>query len=611
MGLTPHALAAVAAAATLFVGACGGTEPGSSGEAGPEQAAATAAWRAVPPGPLSPRDSALALWTGKEVLLIGGSDGPPCPPSAECAIPTTAPLADGAAYDPATETWRRIADSPVPFDWAEGVVIGQTAYIWIPGNEYRPGAARAFLAYSLDEDRWEELPPPSTDPAQWYEIAPAGDRIVAFGGSDEVERPSDVLFDPETRAWSELPPDPLTPSFDRVMAWSGDELVLFDHELVPNPGAEEPSITRAAALDLDTGAWRRLPDSEILASGPWVTAGDRLVNPTLGGADGGEVGNWGKTYAYGGILDPETGEWSALPDTPFEQDDYSTFSAGVLAEDGGHYFGDQGWILDISTGTWIEIPPLEAEQQGLVTARSVIGAGDDLFVFGGARWSDQSALEGELLADAWIWSPRGLAVIQCADARRGRTDLELLTIGRIGVDLYPEQSNVPIARVQTFAKSIGGTATNVAVAAARLGRRAAVATRVGDDPFGDYVRLALEDEFGVDTRFVGDRSGAPDPDRVLRARSARGSAAHLLPRAEGARHEPRALGSRPRHRPERADSLGCGIVLLGRADPLHRARGARGPAGGASTRSSISTGARCSGPPRRRAAVRSARRSTM
>ncbi len=83
------------------------------------------------------------------------------------------------------------------------------------------------------------------------------------------------------------------------------------------------------------------------------------------------------------------------------------------------------------------------------------------------------------------------------------TELELLTVGRVGVDLYPEQANVPLARVRTFAKSVGGTATNVAVAAARLGRRAAVFTRVGDDPFGAYVRGALAEEFGVDTRFVG------------------------------------------------------------------------------------------------------------
>ena len=91
------------------------------------------------------------------------------------------------------------------------------------------------------------------------------------------------------------------------------------------------------------------------------------------------------------------------------------------------------------------------------------------------------------------------------------TDLEVLTVGRIGVDLYPEQSHVPIAAVSTFAKSIGGTATNVAVASARLGLRAAVATRVGDDPFGAYVRLALEEEFGVDTRFLGVDPDLPTP----------------------------------------------------------------------------------------------------
>ncbi|WP_410606298.1 5-dehydro-2-deoxygluconokinase [Amycolatopsis sp. lyj-109] len=80
--------------------------------------------------------------------------------------------------------------------------------------------------------------------------------------------------------------------------------------------------------------------------------------------------------------------------------------------------------------------------------------------------------------------------------------IEALTIGRVGVDLYPEQSGVPLAGVSTFAKSLGGTATNVAVAAARLGRRTAVLTKVGPDGFGDYVRQAL-DGFGVSPDFVG------------------------------------------------------------------------------------------------------------
>src|SRR5438270_3962997 len=79
---------------------------------------------------------------------------------------------------------------------------------------------------------------------------------------------------------------------------------------------------------------------------------------------------------------------------------------------------------------------------------------------------------------------------------------DVLTLGRVSVDLYPEQIGVPLAAVRTFAKSLGGSATNVAVGAARLGHRAAVVTKVGADGFGPYVRDALR-EFGVDDRFVG------------------------------------------------------------------------------------------------------------
>jgi 5-dehydro-2-deoxygluconokinase len=86
------------------------------------------------------------------------------------------------------------------------------------------------------------------------------------------------------------------------------------------------------------------------------------------------------------------------------------------------------------------------------------------------------------------------------------SDLEVITMGRVSVDLYPQQIGVPLAEVKTFAKSLGGSATNVAVAAARLGHRSAVVTKVGNDGFGPYVRTALEG-FGVDARYVG-----TDPD---------------------------------------------------------------------------------------------------
>ena len=82
------------------------------------------------------------------------------------------------------------------------------------------------------------------------------------------------------------------------------------------------------------------------------------------------------------------------------------------------------------------------------------------------------------------------------------TGLELLTVGRVSVDLYPQQSGVPLSAVSSFTKSIGGSPTNVAVAAARLGRRAAVVTRVGDDGFGEYIRTALAEQFGVVNDYV-------------------------------------------------------------------------------------------------------------
>ena len=79
--------------------------------------------------------------------------------------------------------------------------------------------------------------------------------------------------------------------------------------------------------------------------------------------------------------------------------------------------------------------------------------------------------------------------------------LDLLTVGRISVDLFSEQINTPFSQPQTFQKSIGGSPTNVAVAAARLGRKSAVVTKVGVDPLGQFVVNKLE-SFGVNTSFV-------------------------------------------------------------------------------------------------------------
>lgn len=83
-------------------------------------------------------------------------------------------------------------------------------------------------------------------------------------------------------------------------------------------------------------------------------------------------------------------------------------------------------------------------------------------------------------------------------------------MGRIGVDIYPLQTGVSLREVSTFGKYLGGSATNVAVAAARHGRRAAVITRTGADPFGAFLHDALRG-FGVDDRQVTDVPGLATP----------------------------------------------------------------------------------------------------
>jgi 5-dehydro-2-deoxygluconokinase len=87
---------------------------------------------------------------------------------------------------------------------------------------------------------------------------------------------------------------------------------------------------------------------------------------------------------------------------------------------------------------------------------------------------------------------------------------DVLAIGRCGVDIYPLQIGVGLENVDTFGKFLGGSAANVAVAAARLGNRTALISGVGADPFGKFVRAELAD-LGVDNRFVLTHDEYPTP----------------------------------------------------------------------------------------------------
>ena len=78
---------------------------------------------------------------------------------------------------------------------------------------------------------------------------------------------------------------------------------------------------------------------------------------------------------------------------------------------------------------------------------------------------------------------------------------DLITIGRISVDLYGQEIGHGLADPQSFLKGVGGSPTNVAIGAAKYGHRTAVVTGVGEDSFGDYLVSELQ-RYKVATDFV-------------------------------------------------------------------------------------------------------------
>jgi len=187
-------------------------------------------WQDISTELLSPRADALGVWTGSEVLIIGGESGAGCPPIARCPAPESPPLSDGAAFDPVSGSWRPIADAPVPLDGTSSAVVHDgLLYVMAYARPSRGIDIGGFFRYSPLSDTWEELPSPDGD---WYQLVKSGDTIIAYQGSDEEGEVVDLRFDIGAGTWTELPPDPLSPSFDRLYVDVDGRLFLFARDLV-------------------------------------------------------------------------------------------------------------------------------------------------------------------------------------------------------------------------------------------------------------------------------------------------------------------------------------------------------------------------------------------
>lgn len=375
---------ALSLAVLLALGACGddvvaqGKPPGSQG------------WQSIPDAPLSPRVNAVAAWTGTEALFLGGETGGFCPPNAGC-VGGADRARDGAAYTPSTGVWRRTANAPVALSGPMApAVIGDEVFLI---------QDRRLLAYDAGRDRWTRHGTVSKA-AAFSAPYPTGDgRLVIGGSSHGPGDPPDRLYDPRARRWSDLPGDPMGGGSERWYTVTPVGLVATAAPY--QPGQKGPALVRAAVFDLENRRWRLLPASDQVGGYRWTWTGTRMVSPILGGVDGGEVDNYGRTYPNGGTLDPAAGTWARLPDAPDGSDGGWPVSAL-----GARWSASSGWIYDDARGSWTRVPtPAGAPGSGRGSdmAGSAVWADGMLVAFGGG--SDLALAQERLTNRAWSYRP--------------------------------------------------------------------------------------------------------------------------------------------------------------------------------------------------------------
>lgn len=346
-------------------------------------------WVRTAESPLSARNDAALAWTGKEIIVFGGWKFF-CPPTASCIGPSDPPFRDGAAYNPLTDSWRKIADAPAGITGNSNVTVGSDIFVF--GRDDSVGSAPRLLQYRSSLDRWDavELPANLTGIA----MAAAGSNVLVYDRTDERGSTGDWLFNTTTTQWTQLPEDPLGPSFNRQYVALGDDLYLFAKALTASPGgASGPSYLRAARLRGQQ--WSLLPAADSIGAAPDLIAGKRLIAPILGCADGGRTNGYGRCIPYGAVFDTATDTWQALPNAPGRGIKYFESSGGFSDSDLTLRMTGRP-ALDAMTNEWFLLPLLDADRN---TQRSLRATGPYGFAFGGASST------GEFLKDAWIWKP--------------------------------------------------------------------------------------------------------------------------------------------------------------------------------------------------------------
>ena len=198
---------------------------------------ATNKWRTLASSPLAPSQTPAGVWTGRELIAyVSGldPDGKPYP----------AGLARAAAYNPTTNSWRRIAPLPAVrynatpgWDGREMLVVGGYG----ASHAGKPATlARIVLAYSPATNHWRQLARMSSGREQFAEVW-TGKQLLIWGGITSLTGPSQssqgFAFDPTANRWSTLPQAPLSGRVTPAAVWTGHVMILWGGASASRPSS--------------------------------------------------------------------------------------------------------------------------------------------------------------------------------------------------------------------------------------------------------------------------------------------------------------------------------------------------------------------------------------
>jgi hypothetical protein len=313
-------------------------------------------WRKLPAAPFAVPQSAVSVWTGKQLIVVGRT-------------PVTNPSADVAeSYDPTSHAWSRLSPPSAP-RYSPGYRA-----VWT-GKEMLVFGAFHSVAFKPATGKWREL----RDSIPGGITVWSGREAIGWGGGCCGDAQSNgAAYNPATGAFRKLPRSPLAPSQAPLGAWTGHELILFVSSFGPDGKPWPARFARAAAYDPAKNTWRSiapLPNTGLSFASNAVWDGHEILVAAAGPSAR-------LAFAY----TPSTNHWRRLASLPSTRVGATAVWAGTrLLLWGGQKVGASanlrdGVAYDPRTNRWATLPTAPLRTRGVPT---VAWTGQALIVWGG------------------------------------------------------------------------------------------------------------------------------------------------------------------------------------------------------------------------------------